>query len=103
MKKFRKLKLDEIEIFKSSKVLHIYVCINENSIICHNVYTNKIRTKINKIHIVENVSLNIQLDNPTSKIIKNEKYYNLLISKDLTVVEMGIDIILNDNKRILNK
>lgn len=105
MKNFRKLKPFDIEIFISSELLDIYVCINEKDLYAYSIYEENNKLIPIKKHFVENTNS----EAPSNKIImyhkifRNKKYYKLLTSEDSTIVQIGIDIILDDNKDLIDK
>lgn len=105
MKQFKKLKPCDIEIFMSSKLLDIYVCINEDTLDSFSIYEESNKLTPIKKHIIENTASLPPEDKMLMyhKIFRNKKYYKLLTSEDSVIAEIAIDMILDDNKELVDK
>lgn len=102
--KYKKLKPFDIEILITDELLDIYVCLNKDKIYAYNIYLFKDKYKSIKEEIRDNTILTFNSEQFNfHKIIKDIKYYNLLTSKDSTIIQMGIEMLLNDNKNIVNE
>lgn len=104
MKQYKVLKPFEIEILITSELLDIYVCLNKNTLYAYNIYIFENKYRSIEQEILDNTILTFNSGEFNfHKIIKDINYYNLLISKDSIIIQMAIEMLLNDNKNIVDK